>query len=151
MLRSVGKFFGLAGARAGFVAAAAPLREALRERLGPWTLTGPTRHVLARALSDRCWHETARARLRQASTALSALLERRGLDDGAGTAFFQWRRTPHAHALHAALARRGVLVRLFDEPASLRFGLPADEAARTRLEGALSEAIAEVLGQESCA
>ena len=151
VLRSVGKFFGLAGARAGFVAAAAPLREALRERLGPWTLTGPTRHVLARALSDRCWHETARARLRQASTALSALLERRGMDDGAGTAFFQWRRTPHAHALHAALARRGVLVRLFDEPASLRFGLPADEAARTRLEGALSEAIAEVLGQESCA
>ena len=148
VLRSVGKFFGLAGARAGFVAAAASLRDALRERLGPWTLTGPTRHVLRCALADRDWQEAVRPRLLAASAALASLLDRHGLADGAGTAFFQWRRTPHAAALHDALARRGVLVRRFDAPSSLRFGLPIDEVAMARLDGALAAALAEVLARE---
>lgn len=148
VLRSVGKFFGLAGARAGFVASATPLRDALRERMGPWTLTGPTRHALRCALADRAWQDAARPHLRAASASLAALLDRRGLVDGAGTAFFQWRRTPHAAALHEALARRGVLVRLFDAPSSLRFGLPADAAAAARLDAALDAAINEVMPQE---
>ncbi|MHB8912678.1 MAG: threonine-phosphate decarboxylase, partial [Lysobacter sp.] len=61
VLRSVGKFFGLAGARAGFVCAVPALLDALRERLGPWTLSGPSRFALARALADRHWHAQARA------------------------------------------------------------------------------------------
>ena len=39
----------------------------------------------------------------------------------------------------ALLARRGILVRLFREPASLRFGLPADEAGWQRLAQALAD------------
>jgi len=37
------------------------------------------------------------------------------------------------------LARRGILVRLFAELDSLRFGLPADEAGWLRLEQGLLE------------
>ncbi|NIR60471.1 MAG: threonine-phosphate decarboxylase, partial [Gammaproteobacteria bacterium] len=41
-----------------------------------------------------------------------------------------------------ALARRGILVRLLDEPPAVRFGLPGDEAGWRRLETALAEAAA---------
>ncbi|TWI02854.1 L-threonine O-3-phosphate decarboxylase [Luteimonas cucumeris] len=139
VLRSAGKFFGLAGARAGFVCAAPALLDALRERLGPWTLTGPSRFVLRQALADRDWQRQACVRLREASERLGEMLAAQGLMPSAGTAFFQWCRRDDALALHDALARRGILTRLFETPASLRFGLPGDEAAFARLQMALAE------------
>jgi cobalamin biosynthetic protein CobC len=42
VLRSFGKFFGLAGVRLGFVLAEPALLQALAELLGPWTVSGPT-------------------------------------------------------------------------------------------------------------
>ena len=139
VLRSVGKFFGLAGARAGFVCAAPQLLETLRERLGPWTLTGPTRHVLRAALADVDWQAKARNLLRAAGTQLHGLLVARGIVPTAGCAFFRWWRHPDAHALHEALATRGILTRRFDDPVSLRFGLPPDDDGFARLDAALAE------------
>ncbi|MFK3646988.1 threonine-phosphate decarboxylase CobD [Lysobacter enzymogenes] len=139
VLRSAGKFFGLAGARAGFVCAAPALLAALRERLGPWTLTGPARYVLRHALADRDWQRDMRARLRAQGERLAALLAAHGLEPIGGSAFFQWRRDPRAAQLHDALARRAILTRLFEQPASLRFGLPGDEHEWQRLDAALAE------------
>jgi L-threonine-O-3-phosphate decarboxylase len=139
VLRSTGKFFGLAGARAGFVCARRALLDRLHERLGPWTLSGPTRYVLKQALADRDWHGRARLRLAESSGRLAALLTRHGLPPAGGCAFFQWCVTGRAAALHRALALQGILTRLFDAPASLRFGLPADEASFERLDVALAE------------
>ena len=141
VLRSVGKFFGLAGARTGFVCAAPSLLDAMRERLGPWTLTGPTRHVLRAALADVDWQARARDRLLAAGERLRTLLAAHGVAPTAGNAFFQWWRHPDAHALHEALAMRGILVRRFDDPMSLRFGLPANDAGFARLDAALTEAM----------
>ncbi|MDG2525818.1 threonine-phosphate decarboxylase CobD [Stenotrophomonas sp. HITSZ_GD] len=137
VLRSVGKFFGMAGARAGFVCAWPALLQALREQLGPWTLGGPTRWAVTRALSDRAWQDAARPRLHAASQRLAALLRAHGLPPSGGSAFFQWCRHPRAAALHEALQTRALLTRLFDAPASLRFGLPPDEAGFARLDAAL--------------
>jgi L-threonine-O-3-phosphate decarboxylase len=139
VLRSVGKFFGLAGARAGFVCGAQPLLDALRERLGPWTLGGPTRQVLRGALADVAWQARAREWLCAAGERLRATLVARGIEPTAGCAFFQWWRHPDAHALCEALATRGVLVRRFDDPLSLRFGLPLDDEGFARLDAALAE------------
>lgn len=139
VLRSVGKFFGLAGARAGFVCAAPVLLERLRERLGPWTLTGPARYAVRHALADRAWQEATRTRLLAGGARLAALLSARGLAPSGGSAFFQWRRDPRALELHEALARRGILTRRFEDPASLRFGLPGAELEWQRLDRALSE------------
>lgn len=144
VLRSAGKFFGLAGARAGFVCAAPDLLRALNEELGPWTLAGPTRYVLSEALRDRPWHAQARGWLTAQSPRLAQLLRDNGLPPCGGSAMFQWCRHERAHALHQALACRGVLVRAFDTPASLRFGLPVDDAAFGRLDEALAQALHEV-------
>ncbi|HET7268135.1 MAG TPA: threonine-phosphate decarboxylase CobD [Oleiagrimonas sp.] len=145
VLRSAGKFFGLAGARAGFVCAWPELLEAMRVWLGPWTVSGPTRHVLRQALADHVWHAQARLRLQEASDRLQRLLSAHGLAPTAGTAFFQWCRTAHAASLQQALATRGILVRHFAQPASLRFGLPADAAEWARLQKALTEIMGEVV------
>lgn len=146
VLRSVGKFFGLAGARAGFVAAQPQLLETLHEQLGPWTLNGPARHVLMQALADRAWHAKARDWLKSSSASLASVLSRHGLNPGAGCAFFQCWQDARAEAVHVALARQGILTRLFEgegeksaaRPACLRFGLPADASALQRLERALA-------------
>jgi len=139
VLRSVGKFFGMAGARAGFVCANAGLLDALRERLGPWTLGGPTRWAVKHALADRAWQAQARPRLIAAAEQLSAVLHARGLPPQGGSALFQWCRHADAPVLHQALARRAILTRRFDTPASLRFGLPPDEDGLSRLDAALNE------------
>ncbi|WP_445144518.1 threonine-phosphate decarboxylase CobD [Dyella sp. Tek66A03] len=138
VLRSVGKFFGLAGARAGFVCASKPLLDALRNYLGPWPLSGPTRHVLKLALTDRDWQTQARGWLQDSSARLAEVLNRHGITPTAGCAFFHWWRDELAVHLHRALAERGILTRLFDAPPSLRFGLPADELGLRRLDDALA-------------
>lgn len=142
VLRSVGKFFGLAGARAGFVAAWPGLLDELSEVLGPWTLTGPTRYVVARALTDTVWQASAREWLSVASARLASLLAQHGLPPSGGCDFFQYCQHPEAGALQRALAQRAILVRHFDTPQALRFGLPPDEAAFAALGRALSEVIA---------
>lgn len=138
VLRSVGKFFGLAGARAGFVCASVGLLGALRESLGPWTLSGPTRYVVRRALEDRAWQHAARAWLARQSERLAESMARHGLPPSGGCAFFQWCRDERAPAWHRALARQGILTRLFDAPRSLRLGIPGDDAAWQRLDSALA-------------
>jgi len=137
VLRSVGKFFGLAGARVGFVFAPGSVRAALAERLGPWTLAGPARWAARHALADRAWQTQARAALLTAGERLQALLETHGLP-ACGPALFKLVATPDAARLHAAFARRGILLRLFETPQAVRFGLPADEAGWARLAAALA-------------
>jgi L-threonine-O-3-phosphate decarboxylase len=137
VLRSPGKFFGLGGARVGFVLAAPNVLDALFDGLGPWTVAGPSRFVAARALEDRTWQETARARLVQETQRLAGLLSRHELAPNGGTALFQWVRTSRAAVIHERLARGGILARLFKDPPGLRFGLPGGEAEWARLDAGL--------------
>lgn len=144
VLRSLGKFFGLAGARVGFVFAPAAVRTRLAELLGPWTLSGPARHVARAALTDAAWQTQARAQLAADGARLGRLLHDIGLGQATGPCLFKWLATPRAAALHDALARRGILTRLFAgalpaTPPSLRFGLPPDEAGWLRLERTLRQ------------
>ena len=139
VLRSLGKFFGLAGARVGFVLAWPDLLESLRERLGPWTVAGPSRYVAQAALADRAWHARMRQELPRQAGRLAELLSRHGLPPGGGTALFQSVVTAGAEAYHQRLARQGIFTRLFGDQSRLRFGLPADETQWRRLEAALAE------------
>ncbi|MGH8582909.1 MAG: threonine-phosphate decarboxylase CobD [Gammaproteobacteria bacterium] len=138
VLRSLGKFFGLAGARVGFVLGAAALLQRLAEALGPWPLAGPSRAVASHALADTAWHSAARRELPEVSARLAKLLTAHGLVPTGGCGLFQWVVTREAQAIHEALAREGILTRLFHHPPSLRFGLPGTEHGWMRLEAALA-------------
>jgi len=139
VLRSLGKFFGLAGARVGFVLAPAPLLSRLSAVLGPWSLSGPSRWMARGALTDLKWQEGTRQSLRSASARLEAILSRSGLTPDGGCELFQWVRTPDALAIHETLARCGILTRYFASIPSLRFGLPGGPGEWERLEVALTE------------
>ncbi|WP_028534112.1 threonine-phosphate decarboxylase CobD [Paludibacterium yongneupense] len=139
VLRSIGKFFGLAGARVGFVFAWRELLDALREELGPWTLSGPARAVARAALLDTAWQDATRTRLQRDSARLGALLAGHGLAPRGGTDLFQWLPHPQSLALHDFFARRGILCRHFPQSGSLRFGHPPDENGWQRLAHALAE------------
>lgn len=138
VLRSLGKFFGLAGARVGFVLAPREILQALDAHLGPWTVSGPARAVATLALQDRAWQIQTRARLMQDAQRLQELLRASNLPPSGGSALFQWVPTPQAAVVHECLARQAILTRLFSEPSSLRFGLPADEKQWQRLHTALA-------------
>ncbi|WP_025111993.1 threonine-phosphate decarboxylase CobD [Pseudomonas sp. H1h] len=137
VLRSFGKFFGLAGVRLGFVLAERKLLRLLAEQVGPWAVSGPTRVLGQACLQDTEAHTRQRMRSDEASERLALLLERYGLKPLGGCALFQWLITEHAVALHEFMARRGILLRLFTHNSSLRFGLPANAAEEARLEQAL--------------
>lgn len=137
VLRSLGKFFGLAGARVGFVFAESTLLTQLAELLGPWPISGPSRSVAQRALQDRQWQAATRTQLRAQGQRLQQLLSHHGLTPSGGTSLFQWIKTANAALIHQQLARQGILTRLFRDPSSIRFGLPASEQQWSRLEQAL--------------
>lgn len=137
VLRSLGKFFGLAGARVGFLLAAHSLLNEAEEHLGPWPISGPARCIAQAALRDGVWQHAAREQLLAQSMRLAELLSRYGLQPQAGNALFQWVPTVLAESWHTHLARRGVWVRKFEQPLALRFGLPPAEAWM-RLEQALA-------------
>jgi cobalamin biosynthetic protein CobC len=140
VLRSVGKFFGLAGARVGFMLAEPALIDAARRLSGPWTVTGPARAVVRAALLDTGWQQATRAELPPSSERLAALLESHGLCVFR-TALFAWVPDPRAAELHEALAKTGIWVRYFDRIPSLRFGLPRDETGWKALTDGLRRTI----------
>ncbi|SBS25688.1 Histidinol-phosphate aminotransferase [Marinomonas aquimarina] len=63
VLRSVGKFFGLAGARVGFMFADQAFLPAIQSLLGPWPVATPALHLVAEALKDSAWQDEALASL----------------------------------------------------------------------------------------
>ena len=144
VLRSVGKFYGLAGIRVGALLASAPVLAAMRTELGPWAVSGPSAWVAAHALGDTVWAVAMRATLAEADARLGALLHEVGLMPRGGP-LYRCCVTPRARAWHEALARQGVWTRYFDPdfthgPAAWRLGLPGDEAGWVRLEQALRSA-----------
>jgi cobalamin biosynthesis protein CobC len=140
VLRSPGKFFGLAGVRAGFVLGTPALLDALRRSLGAWTVSGPARHAVKAALEDNLWQQQMRTRLDAESARLVGLLRAQGFVTHS-TPLFAWTNDARAAALHEALAQRGVWTRLFTASGSVRFGLPASDAEWTRFGKSLCEAI----------
>jgi cobalamin biosynthetic protein CobC len=137
VLRSLGKFFGLAGARVGFIHGQVELLSCLAQRLGPWSISGPARWIAKGALADKAWQAETRLRLTQLGTRLHDLLSQYRLKPDGGCALFQWVLTPQAAAIHQFLARHGILTRLYNQPHSLRFGLPGREVDWHRLQKAL--------------
>jgi cobalamin biosynthesis protein CobC len=139
VLRSFGKFFGLAGIRLGFALAAPPLAEHLQASLGPWAVSGPALAVGAKALADTNWIGRTRKRLEKAAKRLDTILTSSRLSVVGGTSLFRLTHAPAASALFRHLGRAGIFVRAFPEdPNWLRFGLPANAGQWQRLNAAMA-------------
>lgn len=138
VLRSFGKFYGLAGLRLGFAVAMPDLAARLAAMMGPWAVSGPALAVGAKALADDAWSEAMRARLRAASVEQGAVLTRRGFEIVGGADLFLLGRHAEAAELYQHLGRAGILVRAFADRADLlRFGLAGCASELERLDVAL--------------
>jgi cobalamin biosynthetic protein CobC len=126
VLRSIGKFFGLAGIRLGFVWAESRVLHAVAALQDDWAVSHPARWAGKLALADRAWQQQQRERLQTASQHLHDWLEKRYGNPVVSTALFAYVLLTEQEALQAyeQLARQGILVRLFRQPWALRFGLP---------------------------
>ncbi|PKM43291.1 MAG: threonine-phosphate decarboxylase [Gammaproteobacteria bacterium HGW-Gammaproteobacteria-1] len=151
VLRSLGKFFGLAGVRVGFVLAWPQLLQRLAAMFGPWAVSHPAREVARLALLDTAWQEAMRAQLLRHGARLQTLLTQARFAPHGGSALFQYLRHADAARIHHALAQQGILVRRFEQPDALRFGLPGAEAEWQRLEAALFSVGAHSVGERATA
>lgn len=138
VLRSLGKFFGLAGVRFGVMFAHDHLLRLLERELGPWHISGPARYIAQLALKDHKWQQDMRKKLSGDTIRLQKYLRNIGLVSSGNTGLFQWVKTMNASAIAELLAHQGILVRLFTQPTSIRFGLPGECSEWQRLESALN-------------
>ena len=137
VLRSLGKFFGLAGLRVGFVVGSETDVAAWRGLLGDWPVSGPACKVATLALRDTAWIAATRTRLAADRKRLDETLGRAGLKSIGGTDLFGLFEAREGVDLLDHFARVGILIRSFATPPQrYRFGLPADDAAWQRLQGA---------------
>lgn len=138
VLRSFGKFFGLAGLRLGFAVAADAPAERLARLLGPWAVSGPALFAGASALRDTAWIDATRERLSRSMTRLRGLLTDAGFEIVGGTDLFVTARAEDAAAWRERFAEHRIWVRPFGyAPDWLRFGLPPADGNWPQLEAAL--------------
>jgi cobalamin biosynthetic protein CobC len=139
ILRSFGKWSGLAGLRLGFVLSRPDWIATWRASLGPWAVSGPGLFAGLQALPDDAWRAESIARLDRDGARLDALLARAGMELVGGTRLFRLYHGEVAQSLWQRLGDAGILTRRFDlNPAWLRFGLPGKEADWARLDALLS-------------
>ena len=139
ILRSFGKFYGLAGLRLGFVLGCETDIAALARLAGPWPISGAAIAIGRRALLDRDWARETTARLACDAERLDELAQRAGWMLAGGTPLFRLYDTGDAAAAQERLARAHIWSRIFaGQPSWLRLGLPGDDAEWQRLSTALS-------------
>lgn len=125
VLKSFGKFWGLAGMRLGFAIGDPDLLAQLSETLGPWAVSGPAIQIGAEALADLQWADDARARLEIDANRLDGLLLSKGAKVVGGTPLFRLYEVQDAKAAQDHLAKHHVWSRVFPYSDNwLRLGLP---------------------------
>jgi cobalamin biosynthetic protein CobC len=138
VLRSFGKFYGLAGLRLGFVLSGPETVAQIRALAGPWAVSGPALDIGRQALADNDWQTATTSRLNADSANLCAIAETLGWPVIGHTALFVTLNTPDAVQVQTHLARAHIWSRIFPYSATwLRLGLPGSEHEWARLESAL--------------
>lgn len=122
ILKSFGKFWGLAGVRLGFAICSPANAQRLRDILGPWAASGPALEIGARALEDVAWAEATRTRLAKDAARMDQAI---GLPLVGGTDLFRLYKVDNAAAAQDHLAHEHVWSRIFPYSKTwLRLGLP---------------------------
>ena len=139
VLRSFGKFYGLAGLRLGFVLGAAADISDLSAMTGPWPVSGAAIAVGGAALADRAWAASTTARLRQDCARMDDLALGRGWALVGGGELFRLYETPDANAAQQFLARHHIWSRIFPYSTRwMRMGLPGGGDEWPRVQAALA-------------
>lgn len=139
ILRSFGKFYGLAGLRLGFAIGDAADIAKLAAMSGPWPVSGAAIAIGCRALRDDAWAEATSARLVRDCVRLDEMAQAQGWRLVGSAPLFRLYETPDALAAQERLARGHIWSRVFaQKPTWLRLGLPGSESEWARLAEVLA-------------
>lgn len=151
VLRSFGKFFGLAGIRIGFLVADDYWCQKFKALLGPWQVNGPAQIIAESALNDGEWHKQQCQNLNelraQQETLLWQTFSGKLVDAIQGCDLFltlSFHQIDSAKKLYHLLCQQGVYCRLSDEQDTLRFGIALEKDFK-RLESACFQACNELV------
>ena len=137
ILRSFGKFWGLAGLRLGFTIAHPDWITRLSEAAGPWPVNGPALDIATTAMADRDWADDTIVYHAEAGLRLDRLALATGWTPAGGTHLFRLYATPGAHNAQTQLARAHIWTRRFPYSTSwLRLGIPGTRSEWDRLTAA---------------
>ena len=75
VLRSFGKYFGLAGIRIGFAFCKGALKQKIEQVLGLWMINGPAQYLAGKAMRDTHWQDVAINSINSASHRTQQLFE----------------------------------------------------------------------------
>lgn len=141
VLRSFGKFFGMAGLRLGFAFADPDPAGRLAHALGPWAVSGPALAIAAHAFARPELVAKQREAIEASYRLTRQALEAAGLKIVGGTGLFLLIEVDDASGLRDRLAAQHILTRAFDYNEKwLRIGLVADAEEAGRLAAALGAA-----------
>lgn len=139
ILRSIGKFYGLAGIRLGFVFSSTEVRQKLAGYLGPWAVSGP-----ALAIADYIFiHPDITVELKEKTSVrhqqMAEMLGQLRLTIAGKNELFFLLQHPSVMDLHVHLKKQRILTRIFDYNSSwMRIGLTANDGEDKRLSDTLN-------------
>lgn len=139
VLRSFGKFYGLAGMRLGFALGCKADISALAELAGPWPVCGPALEIGTYALTDSAWAKATTTRLMSEISRMDEPALKAGWKIVGGTCLFRLYQTDNAQKAQERLARHHIWSRIFPYSDSwIRLGMPGNEAEWDRYLNALA-------------
>ncbi|QMU57108.1 MAG: threonine-phosphate decarboxylase [Boseongicola sp.] len=137
VLRSFGKFFGLAGARLGFVAGPQNMIDQIQSGAGPWPASGPAIEIGTKALNDLNWQDNMRTQLAEDASRMDSIAIKAAWIPVGGTHLFRTYDTGAAAACQEMLANSRIWSRIFPYSNSwMRLGFPGSEEEWERFEDA---------------
>jgi len=146
ILRSLGKFFGLAGIRCGALFSHPALLKTAKQHLGPWQVATPSRWIATRAFKDTVWQKEATLELKEASCRLEQLLQHHlsshNITSLTRSDYFcsiLFSNIEEQQSIYNHLLTHTILVRLFNNNCRLRIGLPKNEREWEKLTQALTD------------
>lgn len=126
VLKSMGKFWGLAGLRLGFAVGDPRIIYRLKDALGPWQVSGPALGIGTEALRDFTWADETRKRLAEDAARLDHIMEGMEAVTVGGTSLFRLYEVADAQAAQDHLATSHIWSRIFPYADNwLRLGLPS--------------------------
>ena len=139
-INSLGKFFGLAGVRLGFVSGPSDFIKSVRKMLGPWPISSLAAEIGLVALSDKIWISQMEKILLAGSTALHAACNSKNWRLVGKTNLFHTYDISNCLEVEEQFAAHGIWVRTFDYSETwVRIGIPTSEHELTRVKKALSQ------------
>ena len=139
-INSLGKFFGLAGVRLGFVSGPSEFIKTVKEMLGPWPVSSLAAEIGIVALNDKVWISEMEKILVTESNALHEVCNSRNWELVGRTSLFHTYATSSCLEVEKQFAAHGIWVRTFDYSKTwVRLGIPTSENAWTRVKQALNQ------------